>query len=75
MPKNDEYHLTIQQAEDGGYTILEGLPSEHRLKSWGAHRYELGFGTLTLWLVGCTLNAQQAMAAAQDVVDNLWREV
>lgn len=75
MPKNDEYHLTIQQDADGEYVILEGLPSEHRLKSMGAHRYDVGFGTLTLWLVGCSLNAQQAMAVAQETVDTLWREL
>jgi hypothetical protein len=69
MAKRAEYHLTIHHLPDGEYTLLEGLPSEHKLKSWGAHRYDIDAGVLTLWLVNCQLSAKQAFALARDAID------
>ena len=71
MPKPAEFHLILQQLPDGDYTVLEGMPSEHKLKSMGAHRYDLDMGKLTLWLVNCNLGPAQARSIAQNAIDAL----
>jgi hypothetical protein len=68
MPKPAEFHLIIQQLPDGEYALLDGMPSEHKLKSNGAHRYDLELGRLTLWLVNCNLNPAQAQTIAADAI-------
>lgn len=68
MPKPAEFHLIVQQLPDGDYAVLEGMPSEHKLKSNGAHRYDIALGRLTLWLVNCNLSEAQARAVAKDAI-------
>lgn len=71
MSKRAEYHLTIHQLAGGDYAVLEGLPSEHKLKSWGAHRYDIAAGILMLWYVGSKLSAKQAFIIAQDTINSI----
>lgn len=70
-PRQDEYHLILRQMPDADYTILEGMPSEHQLKSSGAHSYAVPVGKAIVWLVDCNLNSQQTAALVQDALDAL----
>ena len=71
MPKPAEFHLTLQQLPNGEFHVLDGLPSEHALKSMGAHRYDLPIGRVMVWTVDCTLSSAKVLAIAQDTIDAL----
>ena len=71
MPNQPEFHLTLQQLPGGEFRVLDGLPSEHALKSMGAHRYDLAIGRVMVWTVDCTLSSAKVLVLAQDAIDAL----
>jgi hypothetical protein len=70
-PRQDEYHLILRRMPDGDYTVLEGMPSEHQLKSSGAYSYAVPVGKAIVWLVDCNLTSTQTAALVQDALDSL----
>lgn len=70
-PSQDEYHLILRQMPDGTYTILEGMPSEHQLRSSGAHSYPVPLGKAIVWLVDCNPSRDQTAALTRDALDAL----
>ena len=71
MAKPDEFHLTLQLLPSGDYSVLDGLPSEHGLKSMGAHRFDLPKGRVMVWTVDCNLSSAKVLALTQAAIDAL----